>query len=226
MHSKLRELHSFSGASDVIGSEMWLVVFLKLLTAAVVFVLGLIEYQRRRLSNRFQHIPGPKEYPIVGSILTLKSNKLTDYQDKFDQICVEPISKLIFAGQLILLVSEPVALQQILSSQAFLSKPFMSDFLGLKYGLSSAKCKYLHADLAFVLKVTLSDLIWKPIRKGINVAFSHRASVALIPLFNKHVDKYCHELEPLLGAAPFDMYEVCVKVTIAQLLGRLTLKIS
>lgn len=104
-------------------------------------IAGFIEYKRRKLSRTFQHIPGPKEYPLVGSLLTLKSNRLTDYQDKFDQICVAPVSKLIFGGQLILVVSEPAALQQILSSQAFLSKPFMSDFLGLKFGLSSARCK-------------------------------------------------------------------------------------
>lgn len=119
---------------------MW-IIFLKIISIVILAALIYIEIKRKRLSNRFQHIPGPQEYPIVGNIFTLKSNRLTDYENTFDQICVEPISKIIFAGQLILMVSEPVALQQILSSQAFLSKPFMSDFLGLKYGLSSARCK-------------------------------------------------------------------------------------
>lgn len=119
---------------------MWWIVILVIFVSSGC-ILSFIEFKRRRLSNLFRHIPGPKEYPIVGSVLTLKSNRLTDYQDKFDQICVAPVSKLIFGGQLILVVSEPEALQQILSSQAFLSKPFMSDFLGLKFGLSSARCK-------------------------------------------------------------------------------------
>lgn len=64
-----------------------------------------------------------------------------------------------------------------------------------------------------------TDHIWKPIRKNINAAFSHRSSLALIPLFNKHANNYRTELDGLVqNGKDFDMYDVCVKVTIAQLL--------
>lgn len=108
---------------------------------SVIFVLAKIETNRQRLSKRFKHIPGPKEYPFIGNILSIKINDVSDFENILNSMCVAPISKITFGGSLILIVGAPAQAQRILSGKEFLEKPFYFDFFKLKYGLFSAKCK-------------------------------------------------------------------------------------
>lgn len=108
---------------------------------SVVFVLAKIERNRQRLSKRFKHIPGPKEYPFIGNILSIKLNDVSDFENILNSLCVAPICKITFGGSLILCVAEPAQLQRILSGREFLEKPFYFEFFKLKYGLFTAKCK-------------------------------------------------------------------------------------
>lgn len=114
---------------------LWLAIF------SVVYVLVKIEWNRLRISRRFKHIPGPREYPIIGNIMSAQLNDPRDFVRMLDSVCVAPTCKITFGGKLILIVMEPVQLQQILSKKEFLEKPMHFEFLQLKYGLFSAKCK-------------------------------------------------------------------------------------
>lgn len=108
---------------------------------SIIFVLAKIERNRQRLSKRFKHIPGPKEYPFIGNILSIKINNVTDFENIVNSVCIAPICKITVGGKLILAIQDPVYVQRILTGKEFLEKPFYFDFFNLKYGLFSAKCE-------------------------------------------------------------------------------------
>uniref|UniRef100_A0A336LPP6 CSON015599 protein n=1 Tax=Culicoides sonorensis TaxID=179676 RepID=A0A336LPP6_CULSO len=167
---------------------------------SIIFVLFKIERNRLRISNRFKHIPGPKEYPFIGNILSIKINDVTDFSQILDSVCVAPIFKITFAGNLILGVSDPSTVQRILSGKEFLEKPYYFEFFKMKYGLISAKYT-----------------LWKPIRKATNVSLSHASVLGMIPVFNKHLDRLCSNLGDKLHQGTFNVEEVLVKFGIEQI---------
>lgn len=105
-----------------------------------VILIWLSEIQRRKLSQIVKHLPGPRELPVLGSDFVLKNDDITDFQNLDDRQCTAPVMKIFLGPKLVLLVSDPGVLQQLLNSCQ--EKPYLINFFNLEYGLFSAKCKW------------------------------------------------------------------------------------
>lgn len=68
--------------------------------------------------------------------------------------------------------------------------------------------------------ISFTDSYWKRIRKAANPAFSHRATVSLIPTANKHYNRYENELTKKLDGAAFDLNEVTAQISYEQVVGK------
>uniref|UniRef100_A0A336KL29 CSON006110 protein n=1 Tax=Culicoides sonorensis TaxID=179676 RepID=A0A336KL29_CULSO len=111
--------------------------FFVLLTPILVW----IEWRRQQLNERFRQIPGPKQLPIIGSIYSVRPNKLTEMVEVFDQIMVAPTVKLIFGGKLLLFVTDPEHLAQIFPTRIWLERSYIFDMFELKSGMLAAKLR-------------------------------------------------------------------------------------
>lgn len=78
---------------------------------------------------------------MIGSVYSIRPNKLTDFKAVFDDLAVDPVAKFVFGGSLLLLVTDPVVLSQILPSKSFLERPYFFDFFEYPSAMLSAKCK-------------------------------------------------------------------------------------
>lgn len=80
--------------------------FKMVITVLIIIIISLIvlslkiELKRIELSKRFKHIPGSKEYPLVGNAISLRLNKTADFVHFFNSVCVGPISKFSFGGKI------------------------------------------------------------------------------------------------------------------------------
>uniref|UniRef100_A0A336LEQ7 CSON007994 protein n=1 Tax=Culicoides sonorensis TaxID=179676 RepID=A0A336LEQ7_CULSO len=162
-------------------------MFALLLLILFLTVLWLIELKRRKLSALVKHLPGPKEIPIIGSEFVLKSEDITDFQALDSKECVASVMKVFLGSKLVLIVSDPVVLQQLLAQCQ--EKPYLINFFNLEFGLFSAKYP-----------------IWKPLRKGLSPAFSQRCSNSFIPIFDKHYSQLVKLLSEKLDTYQFDFH--------------------
>uniref|UniRef100_A0A336MVW9 CSON006775 protein n=1 Tax=Culicoides sonorensis TaxID=179676 RepID=A0A336MVW9_CULSO len=162
-------------------------MFALLLLILFLTVLWLIELKRRKLSALVKHLPGPKEIPIIGSEFVLKSEDITDFQALDSKECVASVMKVFLGPKLVLIVSDPVVLQQLLAQCQ--EKPYLINFFNLEFGLFSAKYP-----------------IWKPLRKGLSPAFSQRCSNSFIPIFDKHYSQLVKLLSGKLDTYQFDFH--------------------
>lgn len=65
----------------------------------------------------------------------------------------------------------------------------------------------------------VKDSIWKPIRKATNVSLNHASVIAMIPIFNKHLDRLCSTIGDKLDKGTFNVEECLVKFGIEQIFG-------
>ncbi|XP_063701761.1 probable cytochrome P450 313a1 [Culicoides brevitarsis] len=158
-----------------------------LLVILFLTLLLLMELKRRQLSVIVKHIPGPKELPIFGSHYVFKSEDITDFQKLDSQDCVASVVKIFLGPKLLLVVSDPAVLQQLLGQCQ--EKPYLVNFFNLEFGLFSAKYP-----------------IWKPLRKGLSPAFSQRVSNSFIPIFDKHYANLCKAFSDKLDTYDFNFH--------------------
>lgn len=107
---------------------------------SIVYVLAKIEWNRQRITRRFKHIPGPRDYPIIGNILSINISDGTNFERLVNKVCIAPVSKITFGGKLVFIITDPEVSKTILMKKEFLEKPYHFEFMQLKYGLISAKC--------------------------------------------------------------------------------------
>lgn len=112
-----------------------------LMLAVIVLLAILVERPRRRISKLVKHLPGPTEYPLVGSKYALFPNKITDIVSLSEEICTGPIAKLFFGPRLVLIISDPEAFETILNEKSCLERPYLFEFIHLDFGLTASKCK-------------------------------------------------------------------------------------
>lgn len=116
---------------------MWFV----LLIVVILLVCVYFEVQRISLNNRFKNVAGPKQIPIVGSPYSIRVNQVIEFEKVFEDLSVDPVVKFVFGGKLLLMVSDPVVLSQVLPSKAFLDRPYPFDYFDFPTAMLSAKCK-------------------------------------------------------------------------------------
>lgn len=63
------------------------------------------------------------------------------------------------------------------------------------------------------------DSLWKPIRKATNVSLNHASVIGMIPVFNKHLDRLCKNIENYVDKGTFNIEDCLVKFGIEQVFG-------
>lgn len=116
-------------------------MFAILFLVVIVLTALAFEIPRRRLSKKVQHLPGPKEYPLVGSKYALFPNKITDIVTLSEEVCTAPITKLFLGPRLMLVISDAEAFEVILNERSCLERPYIFEFIHMDYGLTASKCK-------------------------------------------------------------------------------------
>ncbi|XP_063700621.1 probable cytochrome P450 313a4 [Culicoides brevitarsis] len=184
-------------------------MFLLILLSAVVasfllLLLGYLELHRHSLNRRFRHIPGPKQYPIIGNLTKPPSTDLTDFNFYVEQLSAAPVTKMIVPGHLILGISDPSILQQILNAPEFLGRvEYFLKFTPWKEAMLTAACPEK----------------WRALRKVIQPAFSHKNLVSIIPTFNKHLKCFTEMLEKYADTGvDFDFFELSDAIGMKQAL--------
>lgn len=112
-----------------------------LLLVVIFFICLYLEIQRVALNNRFKNIPGPKQIPVFGSPYSIRINNIAEFEEIFEDMFVDTVVKLIFGGKLLLLVSDPVVMSQVLPSKAFLDRPYLFNYFEFPTAMLSAKCE-------------------------------------------------------------------------------------
>lgn len=107
----------------------------------IIFILISLEIHRQYVAHKYRHIPGSKEYPVIGNAFAIMTNKIDDLLGILDMVNPYPVTKLHSANIIGIFIAEPEAAQQVLGSSAFLDRPLMFDFFKMKSGLLTAKCK-------------------------------------------------------------------------------------
>lgn len=107
-----------------------------------ILFLTYIEYRRISFNKRFKHIPGIKEYPLIGNPFMFSTKLLSDYEEGLRQVCPKPLNKGTYAGIYAFTTYDPDISRQILLSTNFIDRPYFFKFGQLKYGLLTSNSKF------------------------------------------------------------------------------------
>lgn len=181
------------------GSEISIKMLLILIIVIAVLFLIQLELKRIKISRKYKHIKGSKEYPIVGNIASVKYHQLSDFNLILNELCPEPISKVTAFGKVMFVVSDPTVAQSILSSPVFHKRSYIFKFFEMQNALFTTEYE-----------------TWKPLRKGVNGAFSKKSIVTMTPAFNKHIDGLCDAIEEgyVNKGSTFDIYQLIARYEI------------
>lgn len=122
---------------------LFLIVIVFLFLIVLLLLLTHLEIERQSLNRKFRHIPGPKQYPVIGNMYGSSSSDITDFNCYVEELSTAPVTKMVVPGHLILGVSDPVILQQILNAPEFLGRvKYFLKFTPWKEAMLTAACKY------------------------------------------------------------------------------------
>lgn len=151
---------------------MLFLIFIIITCISVLLLLAHLEIERQALNRKFIHIPGPKQYPIIGNLYGINSYDIKDFNGYVEALSQAPVTKLIVPGHLILGISDPVILQQVLNTPEFLGRvKYFLKFTPWKEAMLTAACVNT----------------WRSLRKTIQPAFAHKNLISIIPTFNLHL---------------------------------------
>lgn len=122
---------------------MLFLIFIVCVCLIILLLLTYLEIERQSLNRRFSHIPGPKQYPVIGNMYGSNSADITDFNCYVEELSVAPVTKMVVPGHLILGVSDPMILQQVLNASEFLGRvKYFLKFTPWKEAMLTAACKY------------------------------------------------------------------------------------
>uniref|UniRef100_A0A182NDT9 Uncharacterized protein n=1 Tax=Anopheles dirus TaxID=7168 RepID=A0A182NDT9_9DIPT len=175
---------------------MIVVVFISVF--AIVYYIN-FRRSRKRLYELADRIPGPFDYPLIGSILlTLGKDPLELVSYLMQLMHRLPSPMRAWLGPfLLVVVDRPEMVQDILSSPDCVQKPFMYDFFRISKGLFGAP-----ADT------------WKRHRKLLNTSFSPAVLKSVVPKLNAKAEQFAHELNEYAGGDCFDVHVLLARYTL------------
>ncbi|XP_041763554.1 cytochrome P450 4C1-like [Anopheles merus] len=154
---------------------------------------------RKRLYELAERIPGPFDYPLIGSILlTIGKSPLELVTHLMELMHHLPSPMRAWLGPfLLVVVDRPEMVQDVLSSPDCVQKPFMYDFFRLSKGLFGAPADQ-----------------WRRHRKLLNASFSPAALKSFVPTLNAKADQFTRELAGQVSGECFDVHRLLARYTL------------
>lgn len=174
-----------------------------LLIYLVVLLLAYYYFFRRSRKSLYElaaKLPGPFDWPIIGSIhvgFGRGPAEICDYLMQF----IHKIPSLMrgwVGPYLFIAVSDPEHLATILNSQDCVKKSYVYKCLRFDKNLLNAP----------------PDL-WRKLRKQLNPAFSMGASRTFVPVFNEKADTLVESLSGSVGRESFDLLPAVAGFTLS-----------
>lgn len=120
-----------------------IIIFCVTLLFAVLALLTYVELNRQSMNRKFSHIPGPKQLPIIGNMYITNATNISDFNCYVEELSKARVVKMMVPGHLILGISDPVILQEILNAPEFLGRvKYFVKFSPWKEAMLTAACKY------------------------------------------------------------------------------------
>ncbi|XP_063709173.1 probable cytochrome P450 313a4 [Culicoides brevitarsis] len=172
------------------------------ISLAIIFLLFIINYELKRQQKLklFKHIPGPKEYPIVGNLFSIRRDQCSDIEKLADVFNIAPMSKFIFFNQVYISISDPTIIQHVLTSPQFHKRPAILKFFEMENALFTTKYE-----------------IWKPLRKQLNPAFSQKSIHSMQPMMIEHITKFTEEIGSHVDKEAFDVSTLVGRFEVGQM---------
>uniref|UniRef100_A0A182Q421 Uncharacterized protein n=1 Tax=Anopheles farauti TaxID=69004 RepID=A0A182Q421_9DIPT len=178
-----------------------MIVLVFITVFAIVYYIN-FRRSRKRLYELADRIPGPFDYPLIGSILlTIGKDplELVSYLMQLMHHLPSPMRAWL-GPYLLVVVDRPEMVQDILSSPDCVQKPFMYDFFRLSKGLFGAP-----ADM------------WKRHRKLLNTSFSPAVLKSFVPKLNFKAEQFVHELNDYVSDECFDAHPLLARYTLVSI---------
>ncbi|XP_058823441.1 cytochrome P450 4C1-like [Topomyia yanbarensis] len=170
---------------------MFELLFIFLTTSTLVHYYLSYRRSRKRLYELAAQIPGPFDWPVIGSAylgITVGPTKLCDYLVQLMHTLSSPLRAWI-GPLLCVFFDKPEHLEVILNSQYCISKTYLHRFFRFEYGL---------------LQCSAPEL-WRVLRKRLNPTFSSTTVKNFVPAFNVQADKLVQYLEAFVDREAFDL---------------------
>ncbi|XP_049285209.1 probable cytochrome P450 313a1 [Anopheles funestus] len=175
---------------------MILLVFISVF--AIVYYIN-FRRSRKRLYELAKQIPGPFDYPLIGSLLeTIGKDPLELIAHFMELMHHIPSPMRAWLGPyLIVIVAEPAMVQDILRSPDCVQKPDQYHFFRLSKGLFGAPAG-----------------LWRKHRKLLNTSFSPAVLKSFVPTLNAKAEEFSRELNDKVSSECFDVHTLLARFTL------------
>ncbi|XP_055541948.1 cytochrome P450 4C1-like [Wyeomyia smithii] len=158
---------------------------------------------RKRLYELAAKIPGPFDWPLIGSVhlgIRYKPQELFDYMLQHLHTIETPVRAWL-GPTLFVFFDRPEHIAVILNSPSCVKRSYYYKFFRFEKGLLSAEPQ-----------------LWRLLRKRLNPSFSSTIINQFVPIFNKRADKLVQTLDKFVGREAFDMLPKASSYTLSSTL--------
>ncbi|XP_049529517.1 cytochrome P450 4C1-like [Anopheles darlingi] len=159
---------------------------------------------RKRLYELANRIPGPFDYPLIGSVLVALGRgplEVVNYLMERMHHLPSPM-RAWFGPFLMVVIDRPEMVQEVLNSPACSQKPYMYDFFRLSKGLFAAPLD-----------------TWRVHRKLLNPSFSPSVLKSFVPILNTRAAQFVRDLNGRAVAGEcFDIHDLLARYTLLSIM--------
>lgn len=171
-----------------------------ILTLLVIFGVIIYNVKRWKMYKLAMKLDGPKSYPIIGGahhFIGMNTSEITSTVFNYCNTYISPV-KFWLGPRLLVIVSEPEDLHEVLNSQNCLDK---DEFYKVLSSMASSE-----NDLDMTSLITSKSKIWKHNRKMLNPCFNFNIIKSFLPIFNEESKTMIEVLKKNVGKGSFDIF--------------------
>ncbi|XP_058448757.1 uncharacterized protein LOC131428729 [Malaya genurostris] len=202
-----RSISQKADTADKIGVEVRRSEREMLFNSLVFITVTLVAYyylnfrrSRKRFYELAAKIPGPFDWPLIGSIhlgIGRGPTEMMQYISRFLHTVSTPARA--WAGPtLFVALHQPEHLAVVLNSPSCINRPYVYDFFRIEKGLIAA-----------------SGDLWRKLRKPLNASFTISNLRSFVSTFNEKADLLGDVLEEMIGQGPFDVFPIAGEYALA-----------
>lgn len=177
-------------------------ISLGVLILIFLVIIGVFTYnvKRWKMYKLAMKLDGPKSYPIIGGahhFMGLDTSEITSTILNYCKTYISPV-RFWLGPRLIIIVSEPEDLDEVLNSQNCLDK---DDFYKVLASMANS-----NDDQDLSSLITSKSKIWKHNRKMLNPCFNFNIIKSFLPIFNEESKTMIEVLKKNVGKGSFDIF--------------------